>query len=289
MLLREIKAIYHQELDARYGRDETTSFFYLLIEEFLGQERFILAKTPDYMVTQQEKDMLFKALARLRDNVPIQYVLGKAHFMGMDLEVGPSVLIPRPETEDLVRWVIDDMKARRVVVPQILDIGTGSGAIALALAKNLPNTLVSALDISEAALIQARRNAYVQRLPVHFRAGDILSFRENTPRYDVIVSNPPYIRESEKSEIMEHVKAYEPASALFVPDNDPLMFYRAIAEFARGSLYPDGNLYLEINQYLGNETLAEIRRHGFRSVELRKDIFGNFRMLKAGGLEPASE
>lgn len=280
MLLREIKNIFHKELHSIYPKEEVASFFYLLIENFLGFERFILALRPDLVISKEEEQPLFEALADLRLERPIQYIIGKAHFMDMDFMVNENVLIPRPETEELVRWVITDCTIDKGSDLKILDVGTGSGCIAIALAKNLPHSDIYALDISKEALDTAKYNAKANKVEVEFFEADILDncrFKENI---DIIVSNPPYIRNLEKYEINKNVKAYEPGRALFVPDDDPLIFYKAIVDFAIDNLKKGGFLYLEINQYLGNETKQLLKNHNFMDIELRKDIFGNERMLK---------
>ncbi len=223
--------------------------------------------------------MLFADLARLKKQEPVQYILGTTSFLGMDLKVGPEVLIPRPETEELVRWVIQEVAKSRIPSPRILDVGTGSGAISLALAQGIPEAEVSALDVSREALKVARENARFHKLEIHFIEANILSW-PGEREYEVIVSNPPYVRQMERQAMKPNVRDYEPGLALFVPDSDPLRFYDAISDFAQAKLSPGGHLFFEINQYLAQETEALLKKKGFRSVALRKDIFGNFRLLK---------
>lgn len=278
MLLRELKGIFHNELDALYGKEEVASFFYLLIEHYLGLERFVLAVQPDVRIEKDEEPKLFLALSQLKEFRPIQHIIGSTYFMDLEFKVGPEVLIPRPETEELVRWVLADVDKEADL--DILDMGTGSGCIAIGLAKALKNATVHGLDISEGALKIARENALLNEVDVHFFTSDILNFKSEL-LFDIIISNPPYIRELEKIEMSKNVISYEPGNALFVPDDDPLIFYSGVADFASKNLKPNGMLYLEINQYLGADTCQLVRDYDFENIELRKDMFGNDRMIKA--------
>lgn len=289
MLLKEIKKIFHKELDTIYPKEEVDSFFYLLIEHYLGLERFVLALQPNYSISKEEEQPLFEALSELRLQRPVQYIMGKAHFMELELMVNTHVLIPRPETEELVRWILNDCHAEypperdgragsRSI--KILDIGTGSGCIVLALAKNCPDAQVYALDVSEKALKVAKHNATQNEVAINFIQADILTLDTLDVTFDVIVSNPPYVRELEKKEMKANVTEYEPQEALFVPDNDPLLFYRHITHFAKNNLKEGGSLYLEVNQYLAQETKQLLEDQNFTDIELRKDLFGNDRMLK---------
>lgn len=302
MLLREIKDIFHKELDDLYPKEEVDSFFYACIEHYLKLERFILAIRPDFTLTKEEEQPLFEAMSRLKLEKPLQYILGTAHFMDLELQVNENVLIPRPETEELVQWVLDEFqkegqfkldaeRSRSVISTplndhslRILDIGTGSGCIAIALAKHLPDAQVYALDVSDGALEVAQKNAASNGVDITFLQRDILNPKlelASEPAFDVIVSNPPYVRELEKKEISKNVKDFEPDTALFVADEDPLLFYRAIISFSERHLQENGSLYFEINQYLGEETKALFNARNFSEIELRKDMFGNDRMLKA--------
>ncbi|UII75583.1 peptide chain release factor N(5)-glutamine methyltransferase [Flagellimonas sp. HMM57] len=311
MLLKEIKTIFHKELDKLYPNEEVDAFFYQLIEHYLQLERFVLVLQPNVSITKEEEQPLFEALAQLKLEKPLQYILGTAYFMDMEFKVNEHVLIPRPETEELVEWIIldnsqdaeqsnpDAERSRSVISTKlndrksdllnddqglkILDIGTGSGCIAIALAKKLPNAKVFAIDISEKALEVATQNAQLNEVEVTFIKADILNFElelELNFEFDIIVSNPPYVRELEKEHIKKNVKDYEPNLALFVPDEDALLFYRAITKFTQRYLSKTGSIYLEINQYLGEETKLLLEAHNFSEIELRKDIFGNDRMLK---------
>jgi release factor glutamine methyltransferase len=220
-------------------------------------------------------------LEQLKKEIPIQYILRTTHFYGLELEVNSNVLIPRPETEELVDWIIEsqqltfgDKKVR------ILDIGTGSGCIAISLAKNLPNAEVFALDVSDKALATAKSNAELNQVTIQFIHQSILEIDDLGQQFDLIVSNPPYVRHLEKLEIKKNVLDNEPHLALFVEDNDALIFYRKIAQLAKKNLCPNGQLYFEINQYLGQETLDLLQEMGFKDITLRKDIYGNDRMIQ---------
>ncbi|MGX1929138.1 peptide chain release factor N(5)-glutamine methyltransferase [Flagellimonas sp. 2504JD4-2] len=288
VLLRDIKNIFHHELDEIFPAEEVDAFFYLAIEHYLGLERFVLALQPDLTLTKEEEQLLFEALSELKKEKPIQYILGKTHFMDLEFRVDENVLIPRPETEELVQWILDTERSRSVISTplndhalQILDIGTGSGCIAIALAKHLPNAKVYAVDVSEKALQVASKNATLNDAEVTFLAHDILDPKLDFGlQFDIIVSNPPYVREQEKEQMKKNVVDYEPNLALFVPDDDAFVFYRAITRFAQHNLKNNGYLFFEINQYLGNGTKALLEAHNFLEIELRKDLFGNDRMLK---------
>jgi release factor glutamine methyltransferase len=284
VLLAEIKKIFHRELDELYGADEVSSFFCLLIEYYLGLERFILAIQPNLVINKEDEAPFFEALSQLKLHRPIQHIIGHTYFMELKFNVGSDVLIPRPETEDLVRWILKDYQETNLQNINILDIGTGSGCIPIVLAKNLEKAQVAGLDISSKALTTANSNALLNGVEVDFFEGDILkgiSSSNIKSNYDIIVSNPPYVRELEKDKMRPNVIDHEPGDALFVPDKDPLVFYKAIAKFAQNRLTEGGSLYLEINQYLGKEMVNLLENYTFKNIELRKDIFGNDRMIKA--------
>lgn len=217
----------------------------------------------------------FKIIEQLKTNQPIQYILGETVFAGLRIGLNSSTLIPRPETEELVHWI------RETASPsaRILDIGTGSGCIALALANFLPAASVTGLDISPAAIEQAKRNASWNQLQADFITSDIFQFH-TTEKYDIIVSNPPYIREQEKCEMQKRVLDYEPSRALFVPDDDPLIFYRAIAAFGSQHLLPGGILFFEINEALGDEMLQLMQEFHYSRLVLKKDFYGKKRFVK---------
>tara|TARA_R110000868_G_scaffold322991_4_gene583928 strand:- start:372 stop:1223 length:852 start_codon:yes stop_codon:yes gene_type:complete len=279
MYLKEIKNIFHLELDTIYTKEEVNSFFYMLIEHFLGLERFILALEPNLIISKEEENPLFEALSRLKIEIPIQHIIGKTNFMDLEFIVDKNVLIPRPETEDLVRWILKDIKDNRSEI-NILDIGTGSGCIPITLKKQLPNAKVFALDISDNALKIAMQNAKLNHVQIEFIHANILEIEKLDQKFDIIVSNPPYVRELEKNEMQKNVLKHEPGLALFVSDEDPLLFYKKIVEFALQNLKNNGAVYFEINQYLGKETQQLLDSTNFYDIELRQDIFGNDRMLK---------
>ena len=278
MRLADIKTIFHQELDSLYERNEVDAFFYRMVEHYLMLERFVLVVQPDYTLTKAEEQPLFEGLAQLKLEKPLQYILGRAFFMDMELKVNEHVLIPRPETEELVWWVITECHNKKTGLG-ILDVGTGSGCIAIALAKHFSSARVDAMDVSEKALAVALENAKQHKVTINGVLDDIRQ-AQTQEKYDLVVSNPPYVMEQEKRDIKNNVKKYEPGLALFVSDQKPLIFYQAIVEFCRKNLKPGGMLFLEINQYLAKETQQILVDNLFQEVELRKDIFGNFRFLK---------
>lgn len=280
MLLRELRKLYHKDLEPIYPAVEIDSILDILLEHYLGIGRFVLALQPRYTLTKEEEQPLFEALSRLVNEEPVQYITGTEHFFGLDFQVNPNVLIPRQETEDLIRWILDDFRDKDQKL-KILDVGTGSGNIAISLAKQLSNSRVYALDISEEALELARANAKSNEVDVQFLHADIRNLDQLNQPFDIIVSNPPYVRISESGMMKNNVKKYEPWEALFVPDEAPLMFYEVIAKFGRKNLKPGGRLYLEINQYLGSEVIQLLEKEDYKNVELKSDLFENERMIKA--------
>ena len=287
MVLKELQHIFHIELDAVYGKHEVDSFFYLCTEHYLNVPRVQLTLEPKLAITKSETDTFFKTLEYLKQQKPIQYILGDTEFYGLPFKVNENVLIPRQETEELVALIIANSKKENPLSHQInvLDIGTGSGCIAISLAKNLPNAKVYALDVSKDAIKVAKKNAELNNANITFIEADILNaptwnlFFENL-KFDILVSNPPYVRNLEKVEIQSNVLDNEPHLALFVEDDNPLLFYKAITNFAIDKLKPNGQLYFEINQYLGEETKALLTDANFKDVMLLKDLNENFRMLK---------
>ena len=282
MLISEIKNIFHLELDSLYAKEEVANFFYLMLEKYLKMERFALVMQPNLAISKEEEQAFFQGLTQLKLERPIQYILGETSFMDLIFKVNENVLIPRPETQELVQWVVSEITDKKSAV-RILDIGTGSGCIAISLAKALPNAAVVALDVLQKALAVARENAVLNNVKVEFVLGDILDLNSNlnlNSNFDIIVSNPPYVRELEKKEMHNNVKDHEPSLALFVPDANALLFYKAIAKFSKNNLTDEGGVYLEINQYLAEETKELFENEKFKEISLKKDIFGNHRMLK---------
>jgi release factor glutamine methyltransferase len=280
MTIRQLTADLSAALLVLYPAAEAEAIAALVVEHRLQlsslQRRLqAAAPVPDDLARQ-----LPALTARLLAHEPVQYVLGTAYFAGMELEVTPATLIPRPETEELARLIQTEQRGRRRL--SVLDVGTGTGCLALALARALPETQVLAVDVSAEALAVARRNAARYAPQVTFQQLDILV---QTPAIqpgtlDVLVSNPPYVRESERALMRENVLAWEPATALFVPDDDPLLFYRRLAALGRELLRPGGGIYLEINEEFGAETVALLTEQGYSEVREVPDIFGRARMVR---------
>jgi release factor glutamine methyltransferase len=283
MLLKEFRSHFNQKLSDLYLQTEIDSFFYLLIEEKLKLQRIDLVIQPDVKISAENLEFLNTALTRLQQQEPLQYIIGKTEFYGLPFKVTKDTLIPRPETEELVEWIISEVtesQSYKDAKLSILDIGTGSGCIPISLAKKLPNTTISSIDVSKNALTVAKENATLNKVNINFIEQDILNTKELLQQYDIIVSNPPYVRELEKVEIKPNVLENEPHLALFVEDNNPLIFYSKIADLAKKHLKENGVLYFEINQYLGKETVELLSEKGF-TTDLKKDVFGNDRMTKS--------
>jgi len=284
VLLKDLKQIFHKELDAIYGEDEVRSFFFMLTENYFNVSRLDLAMQPNLALTTSEHPKIMEALSLLKTEFPIQYILKETEFYGFPFKVTKSTLIPRPETEELVTWVSETIKGLEVSNNKLnlLDIGTGSGCIAISLAKILPGLKVVALDVSKEALVVAKENAVINKVDVQFVQANILETHSGLfpETLDVIVSNPPYVRELEKKEMKPNVLNNEPHLALFVDDDNALQFYKAIIEFAKMHLKDNGFLFFEINEYLGQEMKALLQENNFTDIELRKDIFGRDRMIK---------
>lgn len=278
MLVKEFKVRFDSELSEVFPQTEINSFFYLLIEHVLGLQRIDLILDNLCSIPIDKKQELQDALNRLKAQEPIQYIIQETEFYSLPFKVTKDTLIPRPETEELVAWILSDYKNTDPI--SILEIGTGSGCIPIAIAKHLPQAKVSSIDISEKALEIAAKNAATNKVSIAFTLQDILTTETLSQSYDIIVSNPPYVRELEKVEIKPNVLDYEPHLALFVENSTPLMFYAKIANLAKKYLKKNGALYFEINQYLGKETTEMLAKKGFTTV-LRKDIFGNDRMTKS--------
>jgi len=276
MTVKNYKEIFKNELLSIYDEQEIDSFFYIILEKIHNLKRIDLALNPETIMDGSDLKQWKSIVSDLKVEKPIQYILGETEFYGLRLEVNENTLIPRPETEELVELIIKEEGKVK-----ILDIGTGSGCIAISLAKNLPNAEVFAIDVSEKALITAKRNAEINAVKVTFWLKNILETEDLEQQFDVIVSNPPYVRNLEKAEIKPNVLEYEPHLALFVEDDDALLFYRKIAQLAKKNLNPEGKLYFEINQYLGKETVQLLEDLGFGAVELIQDIYGNDRMISA--------
>lgn len=276
--IKQYKNHFAESLFSIYEKDEAENFFFLILKNLKGLSRVDLALNPDLEFSQEEIQKMELYLTELKNQKPIQYLLGATEFYGLEFQVNPNVLIPRPETEELVDWIIRENKAKTDL--KILDIGTGSGCIAISLAKNL-KAEVFAFDISGDALQTAQINSDKNQTFVHFIEFDILNDVWEGEKFDIIVSNPPYVRELEKDEINPNVLENEPHLALFVSDKNPLIFYEKITDFAKEHLSENGQLFFEINQYLGQETAAIPQQKGFATTILKKDIYGNDRMILA--------
>ena len=279
MEIKKYKVLFQNELSSFFDAMEIDQFFYLTLEKKHQLKRVDLALNPNYEISVEEKQYWDSVLIQLKTQKPIQYILGETSFFGLTFLVNEHTLIPRPETEELVQWILETNPANSQI--SLLDIGTGTGCIPITLKKNLPKATVFASDVSEKALEVATKNASKNQVDITFLQNNILSTTRLEQQFDVIVSNPPYVRELEKKEINPNVLQFEPHLALFVADNDALLFYRKIAQLAQEYLQPNGQLFFEINQYLGTEMVALVASYGFTAIELRQDIYGNDRMLRA--------
>ena len=283
MILKEFKLFFNEALSAIYPKTEIDSFFFILMEEKLKLQRIDTVLKPDFLITEKNLIDLKTIVKRLQKEEPIQYIIGSTEFYGLPFLVDKNTLIPRTETEELVSWVLDEIKVltnNKITELSILDIGTGTGCIPISLAKNLTSLNVFAIDISPEALLIAKQNAILNKVIIEFIELDILCAKSLPQEYDVIISNPPYVRELEKEEIKINVLENEPHLALFVADENPLIFYNKIADLAKQQLSENGMLFFEINQYLGKETLNMLVKKGFKNIQLKKDLFGNDRMIK---------
>tara|TARA_B110000091_G_C13809772_1_gene474416 strand:+ start:1299 stop:2183 length:885 start_codon:yes stop_codon:yes gene_type:complete len=283
MKLKEFKLLFSESLSETYPKKEIDSFFFILMEEKLKLQRIDTVLNPDFLIDTATVVVLKIILKRLQKEEPIQYILGKTEFYGLPFLVDKNTLIPRPETEELVEWILSEIQkiqgGNQKTPLAILDIGTGTGCIPITLAKNTVNTVITAIDISAAALRVAKKNAVLNSVPVNFIMQDILKTTQLPQKYNLIVSNPPYVRELEKVEISANVLENEPHLALFVANKNPLVFYDKIADLAKQQLNENGMLFFEINQYLGKETVKMLEEKGFQNIQLKKDLSGNDRML----------
>ena len=280
MLIKDYRTYFIETLLPIYDQGEIESFFYLILEDKHHLKRVDLALQPNLNFSSTEIEVWNIILEKLQKQIPVQYILGKTSFYGLDFIVNENVLIPRPETEELVEWIVNEnLNIEKLKDLKILDIGTGSGCIAISLAKNLPNAQVFAIDVSDKALATAQKNAESNEVKVTFLEKNILETFDLEQEFDIIVSNPPYVRNLEKVEINKNVLEYEPHLALFVEDDDALIFYKKIAQLAQKNLVENGSLYFEINQYLGKEMILLLEEMQFKNIELKKDIYGNDRMI----------
>jgi release factor glutamine methyltransferase len=281
MLIKNYRTQFTEELTSIFDEKEIESFFYIILEAFHELKRVDLVLNPNLELDTIQLLQWETVLSQLKEQKPIQYILGETEFFGLPFYVNENTLIPRPETEELVQWILSNNQITKSTNQlKILDIGTGSGCIAISLAKNLSNASVFAIDVSEKALATAKKNAELNEVKVTFIERNILETDDLKQQFDIIVSNPPYVRNLEKQEIHKNVLEYEPHLALFVEDNDALLFYRKITELATKNLSKNGQLYFEINQYLGKEMVELLEKYNFENIELKKDIYGNDRMIR---------
>jgi len=267
------------KLNAQYSDNEANSIVFILLEEFLGYSKTDIVLCADKLLSVSDKNRIELAMKRVVKNEPIQYVIGHTHFCGLKIKVDKRVMIPRPETEELVQWVIDDAKNTDI---KILDIGTGSGCIPIALKHNLPRAEVSSIDVSEEAISLATANAQANKAEIAFIQADVLSPDVNAvidDHFDIIISNPPYIEQKEAANMAENVLLHEPHQALFVKDGAAMIFYEAIASLAMTCLNPGGKLYFEISEFYSDEVVELLQSKGFIQVELKRDIHDKNRMV----------
>jgi release factor glutamine methyltransferase len=279
MTISDLKKYFFNSLSDGYREEETGAIFYILASEFIGLTRLDIALDSKKLLSFKEVELFEDAIKKLQRHEPVQYITGNTEFFGLTFKVNRHVLIPRPETEELVQWILDDLQKKNEESLKILDIGTGSGCIAVSLAKQLPQAEVTAIDVSKEALRVAKENAQCNKVDIEFLERDILQVSHLDKEYDLIVSNPPYVRDLEKQEMQKNVLDFEPAGALYVRDENPLVFYNKITALAAGALKPKAVVYFEINQYLGKQTEVLLKEKDFRTT-LKKDIFGVDRMLK---------
>lgn len=276
----DIRDHYKRQLLDLYVEREADIFLFILFEKYCGLSKGRIFINQEETISESQLLKFHFAVKDLLNYKPIQYITEETEFYGLPFFVNPDVLIPRPETEELVEWTIKENKGNKSI--SIIDIGTGSGCISIALKKHMAESDVDAVDISERSLALAKKNAQLNKVKIGFSQLNILDKKSQDIKkeYDIIVSNPPYVRHSEKKEIRKNVLDYEPDSALFVEDEDPLIFYKAIIHFAKYSLKTNGSIYCEINQYLANETEKLFLDSGYITI-VRKDLKENSRMIKA--------
>jgi release factor glutamine methyltransferase len=283
MTLNEARTVLTKELKNVYKSDELKNIVELVIEHITNMTRMEQVKSKVAYLTCTQLESIDAISERLKKNEPVQYVLGEAWFAGMRFKVNKNVLIPRPETEELVDWIVKESQKSKVKSQNIIDIGTGSGCIPITLKKKLPEVNVSAIDVCSEALFTATENAIELNAEVDFLLLDFLDEEKwkELSQYDIIVSNPPYVKQTEINTMHDRVKEFEPYLALFVPDNDALLFYKKLSSFSLKHLNQGGSLFVEINEALGESVVTLLRSAGFANIELRKDMQGKDRMVSA--------
>ena len=272
MKLASFKKEFLKAITPLYNKDEASSLYYMLCEEVLSIPKSKLIIAEDMDLTIEKTNQLYNCLERLKKHEPIQYVLGKTKFCNLNFSVNESVLIPRPETEELVNIILKNELGNKTV----LDIGSGSGCIAVSLAKHSPKAKVTALDICKDAIELSQRNAKENDVNLEFINADILNYKSDK-KYDSIVSNPPYVIELEKKHMSKNVLDYEPELALFVKNDDPLQFYKAILDFAKNSLNKNGEIYFEINESYKDKIMELVNNYGYSNIDCKLDVFGKYR------------
>lgn len=283
MRIKDLKQKFHEELRGIYDEREIKSMFRVLAGEYLGLSSVELTIHAGEQVSKKETDQFAAALENLKDHVPVQYILGQTEFMDFNLQVGPGVLIPRPETEELIQMLIDNVQDTSGRI-SILDIGTGTGCIAIALSKHIKNAELTAVEQSKVALGYARNNIKVNHARVDLHHMDFLdeSNWNRLGKFDIIISNPPYVTNTDMGMMRKNVLDHEPHDALFVDDQMPLFFYQQIIRFSKDHLSDDGWIYLEINEKYGKELMDLFTGSAFRNVSLYQDLSGKDRFIKAG-------
>lgn len=279
MMIKELYRNFLVKLQQIYSLGEATSITNWVFEKMVSLKRSDIIKSPGKIITPVAHELIENTLQQLLQHKPVQYVLGEAWFYHIKVKVNEHVLIPRPETEELVDQLIKDRKSK-LTDPAILDIGTGSGCIPIAIKKNLPASILTAIDISEKALAVAIENAVLHNTHINFKLIDFLDERHwyTLPMFDIIISNPPYIPANEKEKLSKNVTLYEPHIALFVPNKTPLIFYEKIAAFGLTNLRPSGKIYLETHEEHANEVAALFRKD-YQTVMIKKDMYGKERMI----------
>ncbi|HEK21878.1 MULTISPECIES: peptide chain release factor N(5)-glutamine methyltransferase [unclassified Mucilaginibacter] len=283
--IKDVLLSFKNNLQNLYSYNEALAIAMLVLEDLTGMQRSRLKAFEQDELSGEILEKIYPILEELKTGKPVQYILGTAEFYGLTFLVNPATLIPRPETEELVEWILASKKSKVQETISVLDIGTGTGCIAVSLKKHLNNAWLSAIDISEQALNTARKNANLNQVDVSFIQGDILNIKQDHElsgnQFDVIVSNPPYVTGTDKVLMHSNVLNFEPHAALFVTDDEPLLFYKAIVRFALNSLKIGGELYFEINEAFGKEMVDLLTNNYFKDIELKKDLTGRDRMIKA--------
>lgn len=280
-LLSDILKYYKLKLESAFNEQESISLLYKLFDDFFGYSKIDMVKNSEIRLSESELLKVHFAVKDLLESKPIQYITGKVEFLDFKLSIEEGVLIPRPETEELVQLIIEGVKVNSGL--RVLDIGSGSGCIPIALKSCMKSSEVIGIDVSKIAIQLARKNALTNKLDVDFRKIDVFKDDQvlSLGKFDILVSNPPYVRNLEKSMMQANVLNYEPELALFVDDQDPLIYYKQIAQLGKKLLNEGGKLYFEINEALGDEMIALMNSYGYQKVQLIKDFNNKDRFIKA--------